>query len=354
MMERAVDRGDFPSACLLVTHEGQPVLHRAHGTPGQLDVVYDLASLTKVLATTAVAMRLTAEGRIDPDDQADRWLPALRRPQTRGMRIAHLLAHCSGLPAWLALYRHRAVRAAAPAQRRQVVRRLVAATPLEAPVGQATLYSDLGFILLAWALERAGGAPLDRLAQRLVFRPLGLRRTLFIPTHDRSRSAEHRERWPFAATERCPWRRRRLVAQVHDDNCHVMGGVAGHAGLFSTAHDVHLLARELLLAHQGGHSLFHRDVVRRFFRARPRRGASRVLGWDTPSPTDSSSGHFFSQRSVGHLGFTGTSLWIDLQQEVTVVLLTNRVHRGREPNPMRAFRPRLHDAVMSALGLDAP
>lgn len=348
MLDRAVARGDFPAACLLAAREGQVRLHQAHGRAG-LDTVFDLASLTKVLATTAVAMRLTAEGAMTPSDPARRWLPELDAPELGPLRLEHLLAHCSGLPAWLPLFRDPAVRAASPARRRQVARRIVARTPPAARVGVGTVYSDLGFILLEWALERAGGARLDRLARRLVFAPLGLRRTRFIPLEPPGLPGELRRRWPFAPTERCPWRGRRLVAEVHDDNAHAMGGVAGHAGLFSTAHEVHLIARELLAAHSGGRSIFERDVVRAFFRRRPRRASSRVLGWDTPTPGASSAGRRFSPRSVGHLGFTGTSIWIDLEQEVVVVLLTNRVYRGREPNPMPALRPRLHDAVMRAL-----
>jgi len=348
MLDRAVSRGDFPGACLLAAREGQVRLHQAHGRAG-LDTVFDLASLTKVLATTAVAMRLTADGVVDPGEPARRWLPELDGPGLRPLRLEHLLAHCSGLPAWLPLFRDPAVRAARPARRRHVVRRVVAHTPLAARVGAETVYSDLGFILLEWALERAGGARLDRLARRLIFEPLGLRRTRFIPLQPPGLPGALRRRWPFAPTERCPRRGRRLVAEVHDDNAHAMGGVAGHAGLFSTAHEVYLIARELLAAHGGGRSIFERDVVRAFFRRRPRRASSRVLGWDTPTPAGSSAGRRFSPRSVGHLGFTGTSLWIDLAQEVVVVLLTNRVYRGREPNPMPALRPRLHDAVMRAL-----
>jgi len=352
LLQQAVARGLFPAACLLVAREGELVLHQAHGRPRRVDTLFDLASLTKVLATTAVAMQLAAQGRLDPDDRASRWLPELDRPQTRSMRMVHLLAHCSGLPAWLPLFRHPQVLQASPTRRKSIIRRLVASTPLSHPVGRETVYSDLGFILLEWAIERCGGEPLDRLARRMVFAPLGLGRTRFIRSNRSGLVERLRRRWPFAATERCPWRKRRLLAEVHDDNCHAMGGVAGHAGLFSTAHDIHLIARELVAAYHGGSSLFDRQVVRRFLLRRPRPAATRVLGWDTPSARGASSGRFFGRRSVGHLGFTGTSLWIDLERPLWIVLLTNRVHRGREPNPMPVLRPRLHDAVMRALHLD--
>jgi CubicO group peptidase (beta-lactamase class C family) len=128
-----------------------------------------------------------------------------------------------------------------------------------------------------------------------------------------------------------------------------MGGVCGHAGLFSTAYEVHLLAREITSAYQGGRSIFDRQVVRKFLLKRPLAHAPRVLGWDTPATAESSSGNYFGPRAVGHLGFTGTSLWIDLDRALWVVLLTNRVYFGREPNPMIAFRPRLHDAILEVI-----
>ena len=347
MLDRAVSRGDFPGACLLAAREGQVRLHQAHGRAG-LDTVFDLASLTKVLATTAVAMRLTADGVVDPGEPARRWLPELDGPGLRPLRLEHLLAHCSGLPAWLPLFRDPAVRAARPARRRHVVRRVVAHTPLAARVGAETVYSDLGFILLEWALERCGGEPLDALTRRLVLAPLGLARMRFIRHNRRGLVQSLRRRLAFAPTERCPWRRRRLCAEVHDDNCHAMGGVAGHAGLFGTAHEVSRVAHEIVQAYRGGRSIFDPRTVRRFLRSRPRRRAGRVLGWDTPS-AGGSAGRLFGRRTVGHLGFTGTSLWIDLSRALVVVLLTNRVYHGREPNPMIAFRPRLHDAVVRAV-----
>ncbi len=344
LMEEAVTRRVFPSACLLVALEGQPLIHRAYGR-GQLDTVYDLASLTKPLATTAALMQLVARGELDPESLLCEQLPELRGP-ARELRLWHLLAHASGLPAWRPFFEQ--VQGLAPARRRQAIRRLAAATPLEAPPGKRVVYSDLGFILLDWALERASGLRLDRLAAREVYGPLALRRTCFLPLDDR-RADALRAQLDLAPTERCPWRGRRLVGEVHDDNCSAMGGVSGHAGLFSTAYEVHLLARELWLAHAGERSIFERETVRRFLGARPVRGETRALGWDRPSAVGASCGAAFSRRAVGHLGFTGTSLWIDLERPLWVVLLTNRVYHGREPNPMKALRPRLHDAALRAL-----
>ena len=348
-MKAAVARRDFPAACLLAAVNGEPVIHEAYGR-AELDTLFDLASLTKPLAVTAVAMKLVEQGVLDLEDPAVRWLPELPPGPARRIKVWHLLAHASGLPAWSPFFQQ--VSAMAPTHRRRAVRLRAARTPLEAAPGKAAVYSDLGFILLDWLLERCGGARLDRLARRLIYRPLGLARTLFIPLGRPARRDALIKRHTFAPTEDCPWRGRRLLAEVHDDNCHAMGGVAGHAGLFSTALEVHLLACAISAAWHGESSIFRSGVARSFLsKRRGPAGTTRVLGWDTPSDTGSSSGHFLGPHSVGHLGFTGTSLWIDLPRRAWVVLLTNRVYFGREPNPMPAFRPPLHDAVLSSLEL---
>ena len=245
-----------------------------------------------------------------------------------------------------------AVRGSAPPQAPQPPRRGAPGRGGHAAggaAGERACYSDLGFILLDWALERCAGARLDKLAQRLVFDPLGLRRTRFVQLQ-RQGALGAVQALPVAPTERCPWRKRRLRGEVHDDNCHVMGGVAGHAGLFSTAFEVHLIVRELVSAACSGKStLFSPAVVQRFFERDKTPGSTRALGWDTPSLRGSSAGRLFSDWAVGHLGFTGTSIWIDLPRRLSVVLLTNRVYHGREPNPMIKLRPRLHDAVVRAI-----
>ncbi len=333
----------YQSASLLVAQGGQPLIHQAYGK-AQLDSVFDLASLTKPLATTAVMMQLTAEGRLSPDTPLIRLLPELKWPGARDLRIWHLLCHAAGLTAWRPYYQELASR---PARgRRQAMRRMVAATPPEAHAPAPTCYSDLGFILLDWALERCTGTRLDRLAHNKIFRPLGLTHTFFIDL-DRAGPQVHHGRSLIVPTERCPWRKRRLRGEVHDDNCWAMGGVSGHAGLFSTAHDIHLLTRSLVAAYHGAPSIFSRRVVRRFFNHSPLPGSSRVLGWDTPTAERSSAGRLFGPHTVGHLGFTGTSLWVDLERSLWIIFLTNRVYYGREPNPMPALRPRLHDAIMN-------
>jgi serine-type D-Ala-D-Ala carboxypeptidase len=335
-MQQAVASRVFPAATLLVADEGQPVLHAAYGR-ARLDTVFDLASLTKPLATTAVLMRLCARGELKPSARLRELLPGADRPGLRQLRLWHLLAHCSGLPAWRPFWQE--VAGLAEGRRRSALRRLALA-PLEARPGERAVYSDLGFILLEWAIERRTGLRLDRLLAREVTGPLRLTRTCFL---ERGRALP-----PFELAAPGKGRPRGVV---DDENAEAMGGVAGHAGLFSTAHEVHLLARELWTAWAGGPSVFAPTVVRRFWSARPMPEATRALGWDRPSRVGASCGRYFSEDAVGHLGFTGTSLWIEPACGRWVVLLANRVYYGRqrEPNPMRALRPRLHDAVMRAL-----
>lgn len=360
LLEHAVARRQIHAGVLLAAAHGQIRIHRAYGR-ARLDSVFDLASLTKPLATTAVAMKLHADGRLPLSAPLSELVPHLRDRPLGSVRPWHLLSHSSGLPAWRPFYEEHSGRSAAAT--RAAVRRAIAREPLDARPGSRSVYSDLGFILLDQLLQRIGRARLDRLAARWIYRPLGLSRTRFFPlgsTPDSRRakaarfSADEADRadargWPLVPTERCP-RRGRLRGEVHDDNCHAMGGVCGHAGLFSTAHDVHLLARELVAAYRGHRSLFAPATVRRFWRRAGVPGSSWALGWDTGGGATGSGGRYLGQRAVGHLGFTGTSLWIDPERALWVILLTNRVYYGREPNPMKRLRPRLHDAVLRALG----
>ncbi len=310
LMHDGLRDGVFPSAVLLVASRGEPVLHRAWGE-AQLDTIYDVASLTKAVCTSVVAMRLHDRGLLPLD-----------------ARTRLLLAHAAGLPAHRPYYRRLRGRA--------VIARAAEREPWVYPPGTRSLYSDVGFIALGAVIERAGGSRLDRLFRCEVAVPLGLPDTRFGPFLSRgSRVA------PTAP-------RRRGV--VDDANARAMGGVAGHAGLFSTAADLHLVCRALAGAWQDEGGLVSRATIRRFWRRElPRTGSTWCLGWDTPSPRGSQAGTLLSRRTVGHLGFTGCSLWIDPVRELWIVLLTNRVRLGREPNLLKRFRPRLHDAILRAL-----
>lgn len=345
LMDRALTDRVFESAVLLCADDSQPVLHRAWGR-ARLDTLFDLASLTKPLATTAVMMQLVAEETLRLDHRVSDILPDFARRETRRVKLRHLLAHTAGLPAWRPFYQE--LTTLPLEERRDAILRLAAREPLETAPGSQTVYSDLGFILLGAVIERATLLRLDELLQRLVCEPLRLERTCFVDLAAPKLSGELRRRFRFAPTERCPWRERRLEGEVHDDNASAAGGVAGHAGLFSTAHEVHLLCRELFAAYREERSIFHPEAVRTFLDARVGPGR-RALGWDRPSAQGASCGRYFGRRSVGHLGFTGTSVWIDLELGRWVILLSNRVYHGREPNRLRPLRPRLHDALLAAL-----
>jgi len=221
----------------------------------------------------------------------------------------------------------------------------------EAPAGSRAIYSDLGFMILGQIVETISGQTLDRFCRTRIFGPLGLRALSFIdltlvrggrlaPQHDR-----------IAPTQNCPWRRRILCGEVGDENAYAMGGVAGHAGLFGTARDVDALAGALEngLYEDGG--LLSRDAIREMWtRDGAVPGSTRTLGWDTPSAVGSSAGTRMSSRTVGHLGFTGTSIWMDLERRIRITLLTNRVHPDRENQRIKELRPVIHDLAMEAVG----
>ena len=288
--------------------------------------VYDLASVTKVVATTSMAMLLYQRGQLELDQPLQKILPGFAHGT---VTLRMLLAHASGLPGYARLFERFQTRA----ELLDACLRL----PLEAEPGTRAEYSDPGFILLGTALETIAGENLDEFCAREVFGPLRMTSTRFCPLAD----------WHFvtAPTEvDAVLRHRILQGEVQDENCFILGGVAGHAGLFSNALDPLLYAQSLLEK-----NVFRPQVVQLFTtRAELPPGSSRALGWDTPSQP-SSSGVFFSAHSAGHLGYAGTSLWVDFERQVAVVLLTNRTWPDRQSQGIRMVRPAFHNAVMEAL-----
>jgi CubicO group peptidase (beta-lactamase class C family) len=233
------------------------------------------------------------------------------------------------------------------------LRRWLLERPLAYRPGTDTIYSDLGFMMLKWVVERATGAGVEDYLRSRFYGPLGFGNT-FLSTgaaFDPGLEEAH-----FAATEDCPWRRKVMFGQVHDENAYALGGYSGHAGLFSNAEEIHVLA-DLLMQHFRGYreDFFRPETVRVFFRRQNlTKRSTWALGWDTPSEEGSSAGRHFSLHSVGHLGFTGTSIWMDLERDVIVIFLTNRIHPTRKNERIRAFRPRLHDRVMEELNAQDP
>lgn len=290
------------------------------------DTIYDLASLTKVAATTSMAMALYERGALALETPACEFVPEF--PHAR-VTLRHLLEHSSGLPAYAKLYER-------TSGKDEMVRAACALSP-EAEPGTRAEYSDIGFIVLGAALERIAGMTLDVFCARELFAPAGMRKACFNP------AAEIRCWIPPTEIDR-EYRHRVVQGEVHDENASAMGGVAGHAGLFGSAIDVAAFARALL-----GDSLFKGGTTELFTRrASSPAGTSRALGWDTPSPP-SQSGKYFGPRSFGHLGFTGTSLWIDPDRDLAIVLLTNRTWPDRQSQLIKQIRPRFHDAVIEAL-----
>lgn len=357
LMEAGIARGVFPGGALLVRARGQTAHLSFHGrlslepagSPVDAATCFDLASLTKVLATGPLVLLSIARGRLALDMPVGRVLEDYTGEGRDAIKVRMLLDHSSGLPAWRPYYE--AVRAAggegwmATSQGRDAVRRMAAAEAPEARPGSRALYSDLGFILLAWILERVNGKPLDALFAEWLAGPLGLESLFFVDLKSPAETARARQGRAFAATEHCPWRGRTLIGEVHDDNTYAMGGVSGQAGLFGTIGDVTAVAEAWLDSFLQGGGFFASDLVRAFWRKSPLPGSTRALGFDTPSRPLSQAGGRFGPRTVGHLGFTGTSLWIDPDREVIVVLLTNRIHPTRANDAIREFRPVLHERV---------
>ena len=355
LAQRAVDDGVIPGLVLGFAQGRQVRFLDAFGhrrivpdvEPLTTDVVYDLASLTKAVVTSLLVMRGVGSGIWALDDPLGKHLPSMAaRPE---VTLRCTLAHAAGFAAHRPFFEQVINDGVAPAEGRERIIALAAAEPLAYEPGTRSLYSDLGFILLGDLVERGLGGRLDALAERFLFAPLGLRATGFAGS-----TAFSGRR--LAPTERCPVRGRMLCGEVHDLNAFAMGGVAGHAGLFADAADLLELASALCAAWRdtapaGCAPLVPAEVLRLFWRPAGIPGSTWRLGWDGPAATGSLAGDRLSRQAVGHLGFTGCSLWIDPEREVCVVLLTNFVHPTVRKDPrFRALRPALQDAALDAVG----
>ncbi len=341
----------FPGAALAVTHRGALVASKGLGRftydenapEVQADTVFDLASITKVIATTAVAMVLYESGKLSLEEPAAATLPefvSLAPKHQKAWREAvtarMLLAHSSGLPAYEKLFEF--------ATTRDDLIHAAMTTRLVAAPGERAMYSDIGFILLGELLAKKADLALNLFARQEIFMPLGMKQTRFKPPPE----------WvleiPPTEEDDQKIRHRVVQGEVNDENAYVMGGVAGHAGVFATAIDIARFAECML---RGGGPIIERETVKLFTRreASPA-GTTRALGWDTPSRPESSAGRLFSLASFGHLGFTGTSLWIDPGRKLSVTLLTNRTWPDRSSQLIREVRPMVHDAIVEALEAD--
>ncbi|MBI4511802.1 MAG: beta-lactamase family protein [Deltaproteobacteria bacterium] len=361
LLADAARSGVFPGCALLVADDMRPVWRAAFGRvatwpvpgpPASVDTVYDVASVTKAAATALVVMRLIEAGRLSLDSPACAFVPELAGPGKERIRVRDLLCHASGLPAWRPLFERigPGERERTPSARDRILR-MAAGEPVEREPGTRSVYSDLGFMVLGLVVERAGGDRLDRLAERVVFEPLGMNETRFVDLDAAPRAVTPSQ---VAPTEACP-RRGLVVGEVHDDNCHAAGGILGHAGLFSTVNDLSRLCHALAGAWQGERvpGGFPPEMVREFFSPCGIPGSTWRLGWDGPSPPPGASqaGDLWPKTGVGHLGFTGCSAWIDLERARWVILLSNRVHPSREDQRIKVVRPRVHDAIVRMLSV---
>jgi CubicO group peptidase (beta-lactamase class C family) len=357
IIEAAIANRVSPAASVAVTHRGQLISSKGFGrftyesSPGEDSAVtfgtaFDLASLTKVVATTAMAMVLYERGLLDLEAPVTGVVPEFLGSfrttdealdsRRQAVTFHTLLAHSSGLPAYERLF--------LKARTRNEFFRDALATGLANDPGVHAEYSDIGFIILGEALERLAGESLDTFCQREIFGPLGMSGTTFNPP------AELRPHIPPTADEsgnaHSHFRSRIIQGEVQDENASVLGGIAGHAGLFSTAEDLARFANAML---NGGRPILRPETVALFTRRESSpAGTSRALGWDTPS-SPSQSGKYFSPESFGHLGYTGTSLWIDPVRQLSITLLTNRTWPDCSNQAIQQMRPRFHDAIIEAV-----
>ena len=348
LMQQAVAENVFPGAVLLVSQEKSVRFFEAYGCSNifskavmTTDTVFDLASLTKPLATALAVMLLVQRGKIELEHDLGSLLPDFENSDKASIKLKHLLYHNSGLPDYRPYYK--TISDLPLETRLTALRKCLLNEPLIHPIGKKVLYSDLGFMILRWVVEEVSGRRLDHFVTDEIYKFLALEDLYFMePGMIRSEAN-------FAATEKCPWRQVLVQGRVHDENAYTLGGIEGHAGLFGTAQNVYALLSDLLSIYHGYDSsrLFKKEIMRLFFKRLP--NTDKALGFDAPSVRDSSSGRYFSQNSVGHLGFTGTSFWMDLDREIIVILLTNRVHPTRAGSAIKAFRPQLHDSVMELL-----
>lgn len=302
------------------------------------NTIWDLASLTKVIGTTTAVMQLWDAGKIDLDAKVQRYLPEWTGPHKDEVTVRHLLTHSAGLPAFELYYKA----GKGPAE----TMAMIMATPLDTVPGARMVYSDIGAILLGRIVERISGETLDRYLASHVFAPLGMTSTTFKPP------ASLLPR--IAPTERDPWRGRLVRGEVHDENAYELGGVSGHAGLFSSARDLTRFA-QMYLRHgiYDGMPIISAAAVDTFTRIQDSTLSNRALGWEKPNGTNS-AGHLMSPLAFGHTGFTGTSIWIDPARDLFVLLLTNRVDPTRENRRIIGVRVALADAVVGTYDAHRP
>ncbi len=348
-MEDAVADSAWPGAVLVAGSSDEILYKNSFGfhtyekaVPTQVTDIFDLASISKVVGTTSAVMKLYEEGFIDLDDPVREFIPEFRKGDKRDITIRHLLTHTAGLPPFKQFY----LMDGDPQDRLKAV---LDSEIVYSP-GDSTVYSDIGFITLGKLVEKVSRTTLDDYLTQNIFRPAGMYRTMYFPIYPDSILLSR-----IVPTEISAITSELIHGYVHDENSHSMGGVTGHAGLFSTADDLYRYSKMMLRGGESGRtSVFLPETIDLFTRrANVREGSSRCLGWDSPSGL-ASGGVYLSDKSFGHTGYTGTSMWIDPENDVIVILLTNAVHPNRSWKSPKYYdwRQRIHSAVYESLGFE--
>jgi CubicO group peptidase (beta-lactamase class C family) len=384
LLAQGVEQKVFPGAVLLVGRMGEIVFQEAVGVlsnedaefsiPTRLDTVFDIASLTQPVVTASLIMMMVDSGKLKLSDKVTKYVPGFGVFGKSEITIRHLLDHSSGLIHWHSFYEDIVALSAssrmgilASSTAKDYVYQQISRMGLRAKPGSKQVYSDLGFILLGQIVERLVGAPLNKVAHKLLFQPLGMSSSSFIDLPLLKRGALEAVPDMVAPTENCNWRKRILTAEVHDDNAWAMGGISGHAGCFSTAKDLHHFASSLLAAYIGQESFVSQKTVREFFypwvissfeqsqfeesvrQHFEDEGHRWRFSWEGPNDENGMSAAGLSPFAVGHSGFTGCSLWLEPEAGIDIVLMTNRVHPSRNNKKILEYRPALYAAVSEAL-----
>lgn len=342
LINKSINDEAFPGAVLLVGNSDSILYKKAFGrytyhknsTQVSLSTIFDVASLTKVIATTTAVMLLFDKQQINLNDKVSKFLPGFAESGKENVTILNLLRHNSGLPAWKKFYPE-------ITNKHELINEIYK-TKLEFKPGMKTLYSDLGFITLGIIIEKITGTSLDEFCNNKIFKPLKMESTFFNPADTLANYITPTEFDNY-------WRKRLLQGEVHDETASIMNGVAGHAGLFSTAEDIYRLVSVLLEGQMGeGEHFISSKTISEFVTGTGSPG-SRLLGWDLKSESGSSAGKYLSKNSFGHTGFTGTSVWCDPEKNLIVVFLTNRVYPSRENKKLNKIRPLLHDLIYNVI-----
>lgn len=349
--ETAIVKGIFPGAVVLCGLGSRIIYYEAFGRADifenrsmEKESIFDLASLTKPLATALAIAKLMELNKLSTDQTIGDILPEFRNTEKSSITVDMLLRHTSGLPAhrnyYLELVKN-------PENLGQCLKQLLISESLENLIGQNEVYSDLGFMILSWIIERLTNQRLDQFVSETLYDPIGIEDLFFMPIQPGNRMTVP-DKTRFVSTQFCSWRKRILTGEVDDENAWALGGVSGHAGLFGNAMAVYRVCLEILNTLQCKPSTILKTGILHHLIKKNKR-FQKVAGFDTPSKQGSSTGSFFSENAIGHLGFTGTSFWIDPAISLIVVLLTNRVHPHRSNEGIKEFRPKIHNLIRTEL-----